>query len=78
MKNGNYDLVLYVIESFDDEDILSDFKNEFEEGKDIKKDDFISFCEKYSDDCGEWYYIKLNWEWIKSGGDYSVYNNEII
>lgn len=74
MTNGNYDLVLDIIESYDNKDVLNDFRSEFEEGKHIKKADYMSFCGKYIDDMSEWYHIKLNWKWIKSGGDDSVYD----
>ena len=35
------------------------------------------FCSEYIDDISEMYYIKLNWKWIKKGGDDSVYDNMV-
>jgi hypothetical protein len=75
MKKSNYDLVLEVIENYDEEDILNDFLNEFEKDKNISKSKFFEFCEKYIDDMSEIYFIKLNWKYIISGGDESVYDN---
>lgn len=74
MKKSNYDLVLEVIESYEMENVLNDFKNKFEEGKNISKNDYFVFCEKYIDDMSELYYINLNWKYIKSGGDESVFD----
>jgi hypothetical protein len=71
---SNYLLVLEIIESYNVEKILEDFKNEFEEGKDISREDYIRFCSKWVDDCSEGYYIDLNWKYIESGGDESVYD----
>jgi hypothetical protein len=74
MKKSNYDLVLEIVESYEAEDILNDFKNEFEEGNDISKSKFVEFFNKYIDDMSETYYIGLNWKYVKSGGDESVYD----
>lgn len=74
MKKSNYDLVLEIVESYEAEDILNDFKNEFEEGSDLSKKKFIEFFNKYIDDMSETYYIGLNWKYVKSGGDESVYD----
>ena len=71
---SNYDLVKEVIESYEDEEILNDFLDEFEIGKDISKDEFVEFCNRYIDDMSEAYYIGLNWKYIKSGGDESVFD----
>jgi hypothetical protein len=76
MKKSNYDLVLEIIESYEDEEILNDFKNEFEEGEDVSKEDYLEFLFNYIDDMSETYYIKKNWEYIESGGDESVYDDE--
>jgi hypothetical protein len=70
---SNYDLVKEVIESYEIEDVLNDFLNKFEIGKNIKKKDYIEFCSKYIDDMSEMYYIELNWKYIRSGGDESVF-----
>jgi hypothetical protein len=76
MKNvkNNYDLVLEIIKSYEDEDILNDFKNKFEVNNNISKDDYFDFCFDYVDDMSEGYYINLNWLYIESGGDESVYD----
>lgn len=73
MKN-NYDLVLEVIKSYEVESILNDFKSKFEVGKNISKKDYLEFCFNYVDDMSEGYYIRLNWKYIKSGGDESVFD----
>ena len=57
----SYDFVKEIIESYGDEDILNDFKNRFEEGKDISYKDYYDFCIEYIDDVSEVYYIKNNW-----------------
>ena len=41
MKKSNYDLVLEIIESYEDEEILNDFKNEFEVGKNVSKSKYF-------------------------------------
>lgn len=76
MKN-NYELVLQIIESYENEEILNDFKSKFKVGKNIKKKDYMLFCIEYMDDISEMYYIKLNWKWIRKGGDDSVYDNMV-
>ena len=57
----SYAFVEEIIESYDDEDILNDFKSRFEEGKDISYKDYYNFCMEYIDDMSEVYYIKKNW-----------------
>lgn len=76
MKNvkSNYDLVLEIIESYEDQEILNDFKKEFKKGKNISKKEYMEFCVNYVDDMSEGYYINLNWLYIESGGDESVYD----
>jgi hypothetical protein len=74
MKNSNYDLVLEIVESYEMEDILNDFNNEFEKGSNISKSEFVEFFNKYIDDMSETYYIGLNWKYVNSGGDESVYD----
>tara|TARA_R110000868_G_scaffold143881_2_gene362611 strand:- start:1935 stop:2234 length:300 start_codon:yes stop_codon:yes gene_type:complete len=71
---NNYDVVLEVIESYEDEDILKDFKSEFKINKYISECDFYEFNMKYIDDMSEEYYIKLNWKYIESGGKENVFN----
>jgi hypothetical protein len=75
---SNYDLVLEIIESYEVESILSDFKDRFVEGENISREDYNEFCFKYVDDCSEGYYINLNWRYIESGGDESVFEVEDI
>jgi hypothetical protein len=74
MKNSNYDLVLEIVESYEAEDIMNDFKEEFEVGSNISKSEFVEFFNKYIDDMSETYYIGLNWKYVNSGGDESVYD----
>jgi hypothetical protein len=72
MKNSNYDLVLEIIGFYDDEDVLNDFNNEFKKGSDISKSEFVEFFNKYIDDMSEVEFIKNNWKYVESGGDWSV------
>ena len=74
---NNYNIVLEVIESYEDEDILKDFKSEFKINKYISECDFYEFNMKYIDDMSEEYYIKLNWKYIESG-DESVFNESLV
>ena len=83
MKNkmGSYELVKSVIEDCYggglgeyDERVMNDFYGTFKEGVDVSKDKFFKFCGKYIDDVSEGYYIDLNWKFIISGGDESVYD----
>lgn len=77
MKKGNYDLVLEIVESYEDEEILKSFLEEFEVGKDVSKNKYNEFFMKFIDDMSEVYFIKLNWEYIISGGDESVYDGKV-
>jgi len=61
---SNYELVLEIIESYDDEDILNDFKSRFKVEKNIRKKDYMLFCKEYIDDISEIEDIKLNWKEI--------------
>jgi len=72
MKNSNYDLVLEIVKSYEAEDILNDFSNEFKEGSNISKSEFVEFFNKYIDDMSEVEFIKNNWKYVESGGDWSV------
>jgi intein/homing endonuclease len=60
-KVRSYLYVIEVIESYEDEKILNDFKNKFEEGKEIEYKDYFEFCNDYIDDVSETYYIDCNW-----------------
>jgi hypothetical protein len=59
--NISYNQVLDIFKSYEDEEILNDFKSEFPEGKDISKEDYFEFSEKYIDDMSETSFIKANW-----------------
>jgi hypothetical protein len=74
---NNYNVVLEVIESYEDEDILKDFKSKFKINKYISECDFYEFNMKHISDMSEEYYIKLNWEYIESG-DESVFNESLV
>jgi hypothetical protein len=74
--NSNYKLVLDIVKSYEDEDIMADFLKTFPEGKNISKDEFFEFFTSYVDDTSEYYYIKQNWKYVESGGDESVYDEE--
>ena len=43
MKKSNYDLVLEIVGFYEDEDVLINFKDKFEEGIDISKSEFFEF-----------------------------------
>ena len=73
---SNYDLVLQIVNSYEDENILNDFNNEFQQGQNITKDEFFMFFELYIDDMSELDNIKKNWEYVESGGDDSVFDDE--
>jgi hypothetical protein len=60
-KVRDYNYVKEVIESYEDEEILSDFLNEFEVGKDIIYKDYLDFCYNYIDDLSEIMFIENNW-----------------
>lgn len=75
MKKGKYDLVLEIVESYEDEMILNSFLEEFEKGKDVSRKKYYEFFNKYMDDVSEEYYVGLNWKYIVSGGDESVYED---
>jgi hypothetical protein len=74
---NNYDVVLEVIESYEDEDILKDFKSKFKINKYISECDFYEFNMEHISDMSEEYFIKLNWKYIESG-DESVFNESLV
>lgn len=74
MEKGKYSLVLEIVESYEDEMILNSFLEEFEEGEDVSRDKYDKFCMRFIDDVSEEYYVRLNWKYIISGGDESVYD----
>ena len=63
-KVRDYNFVKEIIESYEDEEILNDFLNEFEEDKEIKYENYFDFCYNYIDDRSEVDYIKGNWNEI--------------
>lgn len=73
---SNYKLVLEIIESYEDESVLNDFKSKFKEGENVSKEEYFEFCKEYIDDMSDMYYIKLNWKYIESGGDEDVFDEE--
>jgi hypothetical protein len=60
-KVRDYNFVKEIIESYEDEEILNDFLEEFEEDKEINYKDYFDFCYNYIDDMSEVDYIKGNW-----------------
>jgi hypothetical protein len=58
---ASYKDVLDIIEYYEDESMLDDFKSEFPEGEEISKDDYIDFTIDFIDDISEVTYIKANW-----------------
>ena len=64
MDVASYEDVLGIIESYEDESILDDFKLEFVEGEDISKDDYSYFSISLIDDISEVSYIQANWIYI--------------
>ena len=80
----SYNDVLDVIEDYEDESILSDFKDEFPEGEDISRKDYSDFAMSMIDDMSEVGYIQANWISIsdpdiydKAGLNESSLNEEI-
>jgi hypothetical protein len=61
MDVASYEDVLGIIESYEDESILDDFKLEFVEGEDISKDDYSDFAISLIDDMSEVGYVQANW-----------------
>ena len=57
----DYLFVKEIIESYENEEILKDFLNKFEVGKEISYDEYYDFCLNYIDDMSEIYYINNNW-----------------
>jgi hypothetical protein len=60
-KERDFNFVKEIIESYEEEDILNDFLDEFEVGKEISYNEYYEFCYKWIDDMSEVYYIKCNW-----------------
>lgn len=60
-KVRSFEYVKEIIESYEDENVMNDFLETFEEGKKISYEDYFKFCEKYFDDMSETYYVNCNW-----------------
>lgn len=56
-----YEDVLYIIESYEDEDMLNDFTDEFPEGEPINRTQYNDFAMNYVDDMSEVSFIQANW-----------------
>ena len=56
-----YEDVLDIIESYEDEDILNDFINDFPEGEPINRTQYDDFVMDYIDDMSEVSFIQANW-----------------
>lgn len=77
---SNYNLVLEIIETFENYLLDEKFRNEFKPEQNVTKEQFYSFCEEYingmSSNMKKYYkgYIDKNWKYIESGGDDSVFD----
>ena len=67
----SYDEVLDIIESYEDKDILEDFKLNFLEDEKVYKKDYSDFLNEYIADMSEKEYIQANWISIT---DPNIYN----
>jgi hypothetical protein len=56
-----YNDVLNIFESYEDDDILDEFKSTFPEGKPISKEDYNDFAMSFINDMSESMFIKANW-----------------
>lgn len=61
---SNYNSVLEAIMAWEDEEMLEDFLQDFEEGEGLSKDEFMDFCYNYVDDINEVNFIKEDWKEI--------------
>ena len=75
--NSNYDLVKEIFVSYDNEEVLNDFLNEFKVGENISKEEFCRFSHRYIDDMSEVIFIYRNWKYVESGGDESSFDLDI-
>jgi len=66
----SYNEVLEIIESYEDESILNDFKAEFPEGEDISRKDYSDFAMSMIDDMSEVANIQANWISLTDPGIY--------
>lgn len=77
LEKSNYELVKEVVRMCDEKRIENEFLEEFKVGENVSKERFISFFERFFDGYGDEYeYNELNWEWVESGGDYSIFNGK--
>ena len=61
-KFRSFKIVKNIIEGYEDEKILNDFLEEFDNKKRINYEEFINFNMKYvNGGCDEEYYINWNW-----------------
>jgi len=58
---ASYEDVLYIIDSYEEEEVLNDFKAKFPEGEPISKKDYSDFAIDYIDDMSEVGFIQANW-----------------
>ena len=60
-NEASYEDVLDIIESYEMDDVLEDFKAEFPEGEPVSKDDYSQFAMTLIDDMSEVDFIQANW-----------------
>jgi hypothetical protein len=60
-NKASYDDVLYIFQSYEDEDTLNGFKSKFPKGKPINKLDYTNFAMDLIDDMSEVVYVQANW-----------------
>ena len=60
-KIHSYEDVLDIIESYEDDEILDEFKSSFPPNKPISRDDYSKFSMNLIDDMSEVPYIQANW-----------------
>ena len=61
---ASYDAVEVLIRTYEDENILNDFRQEFSHQPHISKDEFFEFNERYYGDMSELTYTQNNWEYL--------------
>jgi hypothetical protein len=60
-NEASYEDVLDIMESYEMDDVLEDFKAEFPEGEPVSKDDYSEFGMTLIDDMSEVAFIQANW-----------------
>lgn len=58
---ASYEDVLGIIEDYEDEEILNDFKSEFPKGEPVSKEDYSEFAMSLIDDMSEVSFVQANW-----------------